>query len=200
MSPVMGISITKRTAFRSSTQEFQNVYYYQHPIPAIVGDANTLIDAIVDTERKLHSSAVSFVFARAWSAGGTPGQNQMIHQKSLAVNGIFATIANFDRERAYLVQWPAGLDVRGKPVFLRKWYHACGAPTGVVMTDGKLGNTDPLTSTDRSAVALIANEGRSRSTASQGFDLSSRGGRVNTGAGVCHQFLEHHQLGDQWRG
>ncbi len=196
---ITGFSIVKRIAFRASTQEFQNVYYYQSPAAPVVGDLDTLMNSIVETEKKLHSSAVTFVFGRAWSAGGTPTANIMLHQKALSGTGSFATDANMDRERAYLVSWPAGVDIRGKPVFLRKWYHGCGAPTGVTLTGGKLSQLDPLTDADRSAIAGLANEGRKRNTVAQGYDLCSKSGRINQGDAVCHRFLEHHQLGDQWR-
>jgi hypothetical protein len=31
------------------------------------------------------------------------------------------------------------------------------------------------------------------------YNLISRTGRATTGTATCHRFLEHHQLGDQWR-
>ncbi len=197
---ITGFSVLKRMAFRTSTQEFQNVYYYQHDAPLGSGDADTVLNSIVETEKKLHSSAVSFVYGRVWQAGGTPLTNIMVHQKPLTGTGSFATDAGFDRERAFLVRWPAGKDIRGKPVFLRKWYHSCGWPLGTTVTDGKKANTDALTDADRQAIADIANEGRVRNTVLQGFTLCAASGRINNGPAECHRFLEHHQLGDQWRG
>ncbi len=196
----IGVAIVKRMAFRLSTQTFQNVYYFEAPLPNVVGDGDSLINQVWETEKKLHSTAVSFVFARAWTADGTPTQNVMLQQKALTGTGTFATEAKMDRERAYLVQWPAGLDIRGKPVKLKKWYHSCGPPLGVTLTDGKLAQTEALTDTDRSTIAAIADEVREVTTPSQTYNLCAKSGRNVEGACITHRFLEHHQLGDEWRG
>lgn len=197
--PVIGISILKSTLFRGVQQEFSNVYYYEADLPTTAVQAETLIDSIVATEKKLHASVVNFLFARCWSAGGTKEQNQMIFQKPLSGTGSASENVAMDRERALLVRWRAGVDKRGKPVYLRKYYHSCGPPAGVIIDNQVLNNTAQLSSASRDAVEAIADEGKVRNTALQGYQLSSSNGRNVTGETECHRYLEHHQLGDQWR-
>lgn len=196
---LVGVSITKSVQFRGVQQEFSNVYYYWGDLPVIAAEANSLIDQLVTTEKKLHSSAVAFLFGRCWSAGGSRESNNMIVQKPLSGFGNFATIANLDRERAYLVRWRAGINSRGKPVYLRKWYHSCGAPSGVTINDGILANTEQLSSASRGTIVTLADESKLRSTALQSYSLRSERNRPITGDTECHPYLEHHQLGDMWR-
>lgn len=192
-----GVSITKRVSFRGFEQEFSNVYFYGHPT-AIQTNPGAFIDDIVAIERDLHSTDVTFVRAAFWSAGGGPVANEMIHQKSLSGTGNQATNTSMDRERAVLIQWPAGKDSRGRPVFLRKWFHSCGAAAGQAFTTSQLQQTSGLLDAQRTAIANSANRLRIMGAVDQWL-LMSKNGREHTGPGTCHKFLEHHQLGEQWR-
>jgi hypothetical protein len=196
-----GFSIRKGVQYRSVLQHFQNVYYYQSAVWTPT-DANlsTIIDEIVTTEKKLHSSDVSFLLGQCWSAGGTPADNVMRVQKTLTGVGSGATNATFDRERAILIRWPAGVDTRGRPVYLRKWYHSCGTVVG----DTNVGvsavqqNTIEIPVAGRNVIAALAEELREVNPV-ETAGLCSKNGRANQGGAQCHRFLEHHQLGDEWR-
>lgn len=198
----IGVSITKRVSFRGSTQEFSNTYYYgaAQGDPS-VADATAMINELVTSEKNLHGSPVTFVHARLWSAGGTPAQNQMIHEMALTGAGVRPADARVDRERAVLAQWPAGVDSRGKQVNLRKWYHVCSAaPSGAPISDGILANTAGWSDTDRTDWAnLIDPVTRIGSLEAWGL-VSPTGRERNGGPPVVHRYFEHHQLGDQWRG
>jgi|AntDryMetagUQ889_1029465.scaffolds.fasta_scaffold03694_7 hypothetical protein len=198
----IGISITKRVTFRASTQEFSNTYYYgsSQPTPSET-EAIGLIDELVANEKSLHGSPVTFVRARCWSAGGTPAQNQMLAEKNLTGVGARPADGRVDRERAVLAMWPAGLDSRGKQVTLKKWYHVCSAlPSGAATPDGILANIDGWTAATRSDwVNLI--DPVTRIGSLEAWGMVSRVGRERDGgAPLVHLYLEHHQLGDQWRG
>lgn len=198
----VGISITKSTAFRNSTQEFSNVYYYDGlaGVPSVT-DADALIDQVANREKTWHAASVTFVRGRLWTQVGSPGSNEMISQKNLSGTGA-RTSLTYDKERAFLFRLRAGVDSRGNPVYLRKWYHACGSfvsttspPTGV------LDNTTSFSQTDRDAqVAQMNSIGAIGSGVTAGV-LCAKGGRLPTAGQVwtAHAFLEHHQLGDQWR-
>ncbi len=196
-----GFTITKRTSFRLVNQEFSNTYYYESLVwvPSDTALSN-IIDEIVATERKLHSIDVTFVRGQCWSAGGTPAQNVMRVQKSLTGVGNGTAIATLDRERAILIRWPAGTNVLGRPVYLRKWYHVCGDMIGTAQfaLNGVLQNTTEIAGTARIAIAAIAEELREVNPA-ETAGLVAATGRQNTGGAQCHRFLEHHQLGDMWR-
>src|SRR5215217_6668005 len=116
---LLGVSITKGTSFRGVTQEFGNTYYYDVVGTPNATVANEVIDALVTKEKAIHASSVSFIRAKAWSAGGTNAQNSMLVQKNLSGAGAIAPATGVDKERAFLIRFRAGVDSRGRPVYLR---------------------------------------------------------------------------------
>jgi hypothetical protein len=196
-----GFTITKRVSFRLFQQEFSNTYYYQRALWTPADSyLSTLIDEIVTTEKKVHSTDVTFVRGQCWSADLGPVGNQMRVQKDLTGTGLGGTNSSYDRERALLIRWPAGKDIRGRNVYLRKWFHSCGELQGavVVATSAVLQNTAEISVANRNTVAAIAEELRELGT-TELIGLCSKNGRETTGGAQCHRFLEHHQLGDAWR-
>jgi hypothetical protein len=198
----IGISITKSTPFRNSVQEFSNVYYYDltGSLPD-EAEAGNLIDELVTVEKTFHANPVTFVRGRCWSAGGSPGTNQMINQKNLSGVGSASVLASLDKERAYLFRIRAGNDSRGNPVYLRKWYHTCGIfPGATSVASSIIENTAGFTQVQRDAMAnnmdTVAEIGGIGA-----WILCSKNGRLfDEGANFqAHQFLEHHQFGDMWR-
>lgn len=194
----IGVAIVKSTNFRGVEQEFSNVYHYRAPGPGPVTNPDAIINEIVAIERDLHATVVNFKRASLWSSGGTPAQNQMIHQMTLTGTGATAQNGAMDRERAVLMQWPAGLSVTGKPVFLRKWYHSCGTFAGQAMITNHLANTQAFTEAERTAMSARPNDLRIIGPVDEWL-LVAESGREHTGPGRVHKWLEHHQLGDQWR-
>jgi hypothetical protein len=198
----IGISITKSVAFRNATQEFSNVYYYQNSgaLPDETS-ANALIDELVTFEKTIHGSSVTFVRGRCWSQVGSPSSNNMIAQKNLSGTGSLTPNATVDRERAFLFKIRAGVDSRGNPVWLRKWFHACAVFPGMSLDTTILANSTGFSQGQRdggtSAMSTISAIGGG----TEEWKLVSKAGRaIDSGATwVAHPFLEHHQLGDQWR-
>src|SRR5215213_3988028 len=128
----ISISITKRVPFRDATQEFSNVYVYGSAgLNPSAAAAQSLSDEVVTKEKAFHATSVSFVYARVWSSGGSPSANEMIYEGVLTGTGSTTPNTSMDKERAFLLQWPAGVDSKGRPVKLRKWFHTCGAFGGV---------------------------------------------------------------------
>src|SRR5215203_2993813 len=121
----IGVSITKSTAFRNSTQEFSNVYYYDVDQQPSVAQADAFIDNLTALEKTFHGSNVTFLRGRCWSAGGTKAENNMISQKQLSGTGARLAASSLDKERAFLFRLRAGVSSTGQPVYLRKYYHAC---------------------------------------------------------------------------
>ena len=199
----VGVSITKSTAFRNSTQEFSNVYYYENN-GSLPGDtaAEALIDALVTLEKTFHASTVTFVRGRCWSQVGSPGGNNMIFQKNLSGTGARGTVASLDKERAFLFRLSAGNDSRGQPVYLRKWFHACGQFINAQsISGGVMDNSTGWQSADRTAMVAQMDGIRQITAGGNTWNLVAKSGRApNVNATfVCHPYLEHHQLGDQWR-
>lgn len=193
----LGITITKSVLFRGVQQEFHNTYHYEL-LGAQTGPYESLVDELVTTEKTFHSSDVSFKRAAVWSAGGSIAQNQMVFQKTLTGTGGQSVNIRMDRERAVLIRWRAGVDSRGKPVYLRKWYHSCGSFAGNAFIDAQLQNTAALDNAQRTAIASAASA-MNELGVSETWDLCSESGRIWESQPECHEYLEHHQLGDMWR-
>lgn len=199
-----GLSIEKSLEFRDSTQPFANVYYYRALVGATEDDAslNALLDQIVAKEKTFHSARVTFVRARLWITGtGSRETNIMRVQKALSGVGARTATTSMDAERAILIQWPAGFDSKHRPVKLRKWYHTCGHPTAAAFGSTVLENRVAITQAERDAIDLMMEPLLSPVVPGVGgFTLVAQTGREATATGKCHKYLEHHQLGDQWRG
>lgn len=198
----IGVSITKTTSFRGVQQEFSNTYYYDGPLVITESGADALIDALVALEKPMHSSAVNFTFGRLWTAGGTKAENQMVKQKALTGSGTnsFGASTKMDKERAFLVRARAGNDSRGRPVYLRKWWHLdIAGISSVGIGDTQLQNTATLTTAQRSQLESWFNAFKSVTVGASTYTLISEKGRQITGNTEAHPYLEHHQLGDQWR-
>jgi hypothetical protein len=200
--PRIGVSITKQIAFRNSLQEFSNVYYYEVLTLPDSSQANTFITNLTNYEKNFHSSLVTFVRGRCWSQIGTKEQNEMIAQANLSGTGARVSVNSFDSERAFLFRLRAGVDSRGNPVYLRKYYHSCGLfVTGTSIGSGVLQNTSGFTQGERDAQVAAMNQIGDANGSPLTPKICSKNGRLPGAGNVwsAHQFLEHHQLGDMWR-
>lgn len=201
----VGISITKSTPFRNSVQEFSNVYYYEDPVGGLpdATEAGLMIDDLVNFEKGIHSSAVTFVRGRLWSNTHDKTTSNMILQKNLSGTGTNgAPVSGMDKERAYLFRLRAGNDSRGNPVYFRKWYHTCGnAPGGTVPGSTVLNNTAGFTPAERATQAAAIPDVGDVGSGGEAWKLEAKSYRKATAGATweAHQFLEHHQMGDMWR-
>lgn len=199
----IGISITKSIGFRGGVQEWSNVYYYEGVGIGLPDEAaaDGFIDTVTNREKTFHGTNVNFIRGRCWSQVGTPAQNNMIKTKNLSGTGARSAVSSqLDRERAWLFRLRAGVDSRGNPVYLRKWFHACAEfVAGQGVPSGLLEQTSAWTQAQRDAqVAAMNSIG---DLASGAWKLCSKAGRLPDAGATwsAHQFLEHHQLGDMWR-
>lgn len=200
--PRIGVSITKSTPFRNSVQEFSNVYYYDVVSLPSVAQADTIIDNLTTLEKTFHSSVVTFVRGRLWSQTGDKATSEMISQKNLSGTGGRGSAVAMDKERAFLFRLRAGNDSRGNPVFLRKWFHACAEfYSGQTIASGTTQNVSGFSPADRASMVTQMQAIGDANGSPLTPKLCAKSGRqANAGATwEAHQFLEHHQLGDQWR-
>jgi hypothetical protein len=201
---IVGISITKETTFRDSLQEFSNVYYYNGGLTEMPNNAgqNNMVDEIVTAEKTWHASDVNFKFARMWLQTLTEAGTIMLIQKLLTGVGVLSPDVNIDRERAFLFRWRAGSDDRGNPVYLRKWYHSCAAfPGSGGLHTGLYSNKQGFTDAQRTAMAANVAVISSIGADPEEWHLCAKSGRDADGdTPNAHKYLEHRQLGDQWRG
>jgi hypothetical protein len=198
-----GVNILKRFSYRLGIQHFSNTYYYDDPLgtPAI-STLEALVDDIVAKEKTRHSSQVTFVRGRLWSQIGTPSQNNMLVDKNLTGTGAAAEVSGMDKERAFLVRFRAGVDSKGRPVYLRKYWHLCAQIGGGSVGNSQLQQTAELDSLTRAGVESFGESIKQIAvgTPTHTFSLVSKNGRQIDGATNAHRFLEHHQLGEEWRG
>lgn len=199
----IGISITKSTSFRNGVQEFSNVYYFENAAgPPDQAQADTLIDQLAAAEKTVHSSAVTFVRGRLWLQTGDKATTNMISQKNLSGTGARATAGSMDKERAFLLRIRAGNDSRGQPVYLRKWFHACGTfYSGQTITTAQLENTNGFSAGEKTSIANQMAPITNLTGSNGPWAIVAKSGRTpSSGASwESHNFLEHHQLGDMWR-
>lgn len=194
---IIAVSITKDVDFRGTKQPFANVYHYRLDT-AVTAPSAEIVSEIVAMERKMHATFVRFLLGQVWSAGGSPTQNRMLYEETLTGTGDQASVSGLDVERAYLIRWPAGFDSRGKPVYLRKWYHSGGAANGISPSTAVQANVSPFTDAQRATIASHVNSVRQAPDIGV-WDLCAASGRLTTGPAEAHRFLEHRQLGDKWR-
>jgi len=198
----IGVSITKSITYRNSNQEFSNVYYYDVDNQPSEAQATTFIDNLTALEKTFHGTNVTFVRGRCWSAGGTKAENNMITQKNLAGTGVRTPVAGLDKERAFLFRLRAGNDSRGNPVYLRKWWHAeaqfvSGQSISTQIMEQTTGWSQAERDQQVAAMQAIGNANGSPLLPR----LCAKSGRLPDAGATwqAHNFLEHRQLGDQWR-
>lgn len=159
------------------------------------------LDEIVAQEKAMHSTAVTFVRGRLWSQLGSPAENNMLVDKALSGPGALGHDADASREMAFLIRKRAGVDSRGRPVYLRKYYHLLASTiAGVSISGGMRANTTELPSAVRSALETFFDSITSFSAGGASWSIRAKGGRAADGATQAHRWYEHHQLGDEWRG
>lgn len=196
--PKYGVAIEKSVSFRGVQQPFSNRYHYEGATmtPA---QATQLAQNVAGQEKVLHSTDVSFKYFRVWLDTGNKATSEMVAQGNLSGVGQSASSPTMDRERAVLIQWRAGSDSRGRPVFLRKWYHVCGQFGSFTFQGGHLQNTLAFTTSERNTINQAAGGLEVVSDGADAKTLAAPPGRQRTGQAQVHPYLEHHQLGDQWR-
>jgi hypothetical protein len=199
--PRYGVQVLKRTTYRGGIQHFANTYHYDSVIVSTdLAGLEALLDHIVAQEKLIHSSDVTFVQGRVWSTGLGQQANQMLVDKQLSGAGSRPINGNLDRERAVLIRWRAGVDNRGRPVYLRKWFHICGEYRVGTVTAANMQQTSSITSATRDDYKAWGDGIKQLSAGGGTSLLVAQSGRTITGDTQCHPYLEHHQLGDEWRG
>jgi hypothetical protein len=97
------------------------------------------------------------------------------------------TVFETQAETSLAVTWPAGLSRTGKPVVLRKWYHAVPVSVGTAGQTPDIA-TGNLTSLKAQAVVLI------NALSAKGLVMGSASGRFAGTVPVVSPFYENHQM------
>lgn len=127
--PLIGISIEKETQFHGQAERFSNQYYYDCGAAFEDADAAALIAAVANAEKLVHSGEVAFKLGRAWTAGGTPAQNEQIALIDLTGTGLMSATQTLAAEVSVMVEWECSRkDIRGRKVYLRKFLRPQALP------------------------------------------------------------------------
>lgn len=204
---VFALAVTKSVEWRGGTQPFSNVYHYVTQAGEPFDD-DAAIDEVVAAERLVHTTDVTFQTARTWgptsdTAGG--GAIQPLNPASESVTRVIRDLTGtgsraFDadcyKELAFLCVWPLGrYGTRNRPQYLRKWVHTMSIAG---LTDGQKAGSDVIDPAGFAVITDYIADVRNVGPV-EGYGLSTAAGREPISPGVMYDYLEHHQLGDQWR-
>jgi hypothetical protein len=194
---VYAVSITKQVPYRGGIQPFSNVYHYKTTLAQFLDDS-AIVDDLVAAEKLVHASNVTFLTGRVWGpTDSTPQASVTRLIKDLSGTGSLSPATDTSPEMCILCVWPLGrYGLRNRPQFLRKWIHPCSIAG---TTAGQRGQTSKLTNPMEPFTTYINDVTEADSLAGDAVDLCSPTGHEPTGAGRVYDWVEHHQLGDQWR-
>lgn len=187
------VAITKRAMFQGREEEFSNVYQYGGASPTDA-EASALIDFLVAEERGVHAAAVTFVLGFVYEIGGTPAENLPILRKDLSGTGDLPTLHPIYRECAVMVfarsSRPSSL---GRPVYFRKWLHACALPNSSDGTAAVAGNGAISSATQSLFTAYMSAVMTPTVNGIEYVMQATNGGTAQTPP-TCFPYLEHRQF------
>lgn len=170
-----GFAITKKVTWRGIAEEFSNVYHYDAPAGVLDSALESVADGIVTEEKKVHTSAVTFVRARVWGPtdqGPGPSETRVIKDLSGAGN-MLAGGDYIYMEAAVVVQWYIGRSsLTGRKRFLRKFIHSMALPSS---TTGRLGDV-AIGSANKTVYTTYGNAVKTLTVGAVGFDLCTPDG------------------------
>jgi hypothetical protein len=177
---LIAVAITKQTLYHDQLEEFDNVYFYDSPIPQ-AGDENfrRLCEAIVALEQPVHSPEVEFTTGRVWSSGGTILENITLGLFDLDGVGTMSQAGvAVHSEASVLVSWECDrTSVLGRKVYMRKQIRPQRLPSG--STEGMARGKNAMSAAVMAPFKTYA-DGVDEITILGGptFNLVTAGGRV----------------------
>lgn len=125
------ITIVKSFSYRGAAELYSNTYFMDGATPASAASWKTLADAVMAAEKLMHSSDVTMVAA----VGHKAGDSVAVWSRDYAAAGdsVVGTYTPTGGIRgggdtATWVRWATGaLTSKGKPIFLRNYFHPAWA-------------------------------------------------------------------------
>lgn len=128
----LGIAINKDVSWKGNRELFSNVYHGDTGALGSVtpGDVSAIVDKLVQEEKLVHASHITFKTARVWETGGTPAENETILIKDLTGNGTMASGGGLWPELCGVVNFDTGRNTTtGRKIYLRKYIRLGAFPT-----------------------------------------------------------------------
>lgn len=182
------LAITKSTPFQGKAEEFSNVYTYEDVDIDSETAKNALVTEVVNAEKAIHASDVTFVRAQMWDVGTPPNYMQL--SKTLTGVGSMTPTAQMYRECAILCVWPLPRAIRITRAFrrdLRKYVHTN------VAHHYELSGSGSLPYGGRASTALNAYMDKVAAPVA-GVAMVAPDGAGVTGPGQTHGWLQHRQF------
>lgn len=139
------LTIVKSMPYRGAPEEWSNTYFFDGTIPASSASWKHLADAVIADEKTLYDPATSVVRAIGHQAGESVAvwsYDYEAHSEEVA--GTYAIGADFMHagDSASWIRWSTdALTSRGKPIYLRSYFHPAYAQGDVAATRDEVAAT-----------------------------------------------------------
>jgi hypothetical protein len=153
MAAVAGLTIVKKFTYRGdANEEYSNSYHLDGSVPANSTDWKALADAMIASEKTCYPAAVSVVRAYGYDSDDPTAHSVWSYDYALGTGAVAGTyggaFVEVPGDVAYFAKWKTSRNnTKGKPIYLRKYFHGGGASSG---------NHDQVATTLVTAVAAHA--------------------------------------------
>lgn len=132
------LTIVKSMPYRGAPEEFSNTYFFTGALPATPASWKALADAVIADEKTLYDSSTTVVRAIGHQAGQSVAVWSYDYEAhSEAVAGTYDPSGQFMHggDSANWLRWSTDqLTSKGKPIYLRSYYHPAYADGDVPST------------------------------------------------------------------
>jgi hypothetical protein len=134
MAPTPSLTIVKTMPYRGSNEEWTNTYHFDGGDPANDAEWKALADAVIAEEKAIYLSDTVIVRALGHNAGSSV--HAWAYDYEAASEEVAGTLVKGTREvrsgdTAAWVRWSTTqLTLKGKPIYLRSYFHRGLAPDG----------------------------------------------------------------------